>query len=78
MITVPVKIHLGSTDMELSREAYKIIITYEDDHVRTHLLNAISDMFTCLAYLGMPPHNNDTERCIRNGIIPGLFPNSAI
>ncbi len=56
--------------MELSREAYKIISPYEDDHVRTHLLNAIPNMFTFLARPGMPPHNNDTERCIRDGIIP--------
>ncbi len=56
--------------MELSREAYKIISPYEDDHVRTHMQNAMPNMFTCLAHRGMPLHNNDTERCIRDGIIP--------
>ncbi len=56
--------------MELSREAYKIIITYEDNHVRTHMQNAIPNMFTCLAHREMPLHNNGTERCIRDGIIP--------
>ena len=30
----------------------------------------LPDMFTFLSYPGMPPHNNDTERAIRDGIIP--------
>ncbi len=58
------------TYMELSREAYKIISPYEDDHVCAHMQNAMPNMFTCLAHRGMPLHNNDTERCIRDGIIP--------
>ena len=58
------------TRMELSREAHKIITACRDGRVRTHLLNAIYNMFTFMAYQGMPPHNNDTERCIRDGIIP--------
>ncbi len=55
--------------MELSREAHKIITACGDGHVRKHLLNSIYNMFTFMAYPGMPPHNNDTERCIRGGII---------
>ncbi len=58
------------TCMELSRQAYEIISTYVDKRVRTHLLNAIPYMLTSAAHPGMPPHNNDTERCIRDGIIP--------
>ena len=58
------------TCMDLSREVYEIIIACGDGRVRTHLLNAIYSMFTFMAYPGMPPHNNDTERCIRDGIIP--------
>ena len=58
------------TRMDLSRRAYKIATSYEDAAVRTHLLNALPNMFTFLSYPGMPPHNNDTERAIRDGIIP--------
>ena len=56
--------------MDLSRRAHGIATSYEDAKVRTHLLNALPDMFTFLSYPGMPPHNNDTERAIRDGIIP--------
>ena len=59
-----------STHMDLSRRAHGIATSYEDGKVRTHLLNALPDMFTFLSYPGMPPHNNDTERAIRDGIIP--------
>ena len=58
------------TRMDLSRRAHGIATSYEDAKVRTHLLNALPDMFTFLSYPGMPPHNNDTERAIRDGIIP--------
>ena len=58
------------TRMDLSRRAHGIVTSYEDGKVRTHLLNALPDMFTFLSYPGMPPHNNDTERAIRDGIIP--------
>ena len=58
------------TRMDLSRRAHGIATSYEDGKVRTHLLNALPDMFTFLSYPGMPPHNNDTERAIRDGIIP--------
>ena len=58
------------TRMDLSRRAHGIVTSYEDAKVRTHLLNALPDMFTFLSYPGMPPHNNDTERAIRDGIIP--------
>ena len=58
------------THMDLSRRAHGIVTSYEDGKVRTHLLNALPDMFTFLSYPGMPPHNNDTERAIRDGIIP--------
>ena len=58
------------TRMDLSRRAHGIATSYEDVKVRTHLLNALPDMFTFLSYPGMPPHNNDTERAIRDGIIP--------
>ena len=58
------------TRMDLSRRAHGIATSYEDAKVRTHLLNALPDMFTFLSYPGMPPHNNDTERVIRDGIIP--------
>ena len=58
------------THMDLSQRAHGIVTSYEDGKVRTHLLNALPDMFTFLSYPGMPPHNNDTERAIRDGIIP--------
>ena len=58
------------TRMDLSRRAHGIVTSYEGGKVRTHLLNALPDMFTFLSYPGMPPHNNDTERAIRDGIIP--------
>ena len=58
------------TRMDLSRRAHGIAMSYEDAKVRTHLLNALPNMFTFLSYPGMPPHNNDTERVIRDGIIP--------
>ena len=58
------------TRMDLSRRAHGIATSYEDGKVRTHLLNALPDMFTFLSYPGMPPHNSDTERAIRDGIIP--------
>ena len=57
------------TRMDLSRRAHGIATSYEDAKVRTHLLNALPDMFTFLSYPGMPPHNNDTERAIRDGIM---------
>ena len=56
--------------MALSQRAHGIVTSYEDGKVRTHLLNALPDMFTFLSYPGMPPHNNDTVRAIRDGIIP--------
>lgn len=58
------------TVMDLSRTAYAIAMSYEDHKVRTYLLNSIPNMFTFLSHPGMPPHNNDAEREIRDGIIP--------
>ena len=56
--------------MELSREVYGIASLYGKGKVATLLKNAIPHMFTFLSYPGMPPHNNDAEREIRDGIIP--------
>ena len=58
------------TRMDPSRRAHGIATSYENDKVRTHLLNALPDMFTFLSYPGMSPHNSYTERVIRDGIIP--------
>lgn len=54
----------------LARRAHAIAASYEDGGMRTHLLNAIPDLFTFLAHPGMSPHSNDVEREIRDGIIP--------
>ncbi len=58
------------TMMELSRRAYAIAASYEDPGFRTHLLNAIPNLFTFQAHPGMSPHSNDVEREIRDGLIP--------
>ena len=59
---------LAMTD--LSRRAYAIAASYADPGFRTHLRNAMPDLFTFLAHPGMSPHGNDVEREIRDGIIP--------
>ena len=38
--------------------------------MRTHLPSLTPDMLTFLSYPGMPPHNNDAKREIRDGISP--------
>ena len=57
------------TIIDPSRRAYEIVKLYKDESTRTHILNAIPDMFTFLAFPGMPPHNNGTEILIRDHII---------
>ena len=57
------------TMMGLSREAYTIACMF-DKRVKTLLINAIPNMFTFLSVPGMPPHNNDAESLIRNGVVP--------
>ena len=58
------------TTMHLAREAYSIAASYKDKSTGTHIQNIIPHMFTFLAVPGMPPHNNDTEREIRDWTIP--------
>lgn len=58
------------TCTELSRQAYRIAASYGDADMGTTLRNALPHMFAFLSCPGMPPHNNDTERAIRDGIIP--------
>ena len=58
------------TTMHLAREAYSIAAPYKNKSTSTHIQNTIPHIFTFLTVPGMPPHNNDTEREIRDGIIP--------
>ena len=55
--------------MELSRQAYNISKLFDNTSAGTYLRNAISNLFTFLKYPGMPLHNNDTEREIRDGVV---------
>ena len=58
------------TIMELSQRVYAISQKLGNTKAATYLRNAIPNLFTFLRYEGMPPHNNDTEREIRDGVIP--------
>ncbi len=58
------------TCMDLSRRAYAIAVQHRDGDVRTYLPNALPRAFTFLAHPGMPPHNNDAERELRDAVIP--------
>ena len=58
------------TEMEFRRRLQVVATSYPDEKMRTHLLNLMPDMLTFLSYPGMPTHNNDAEREIRDGIIP--------
>ena len=57
------------THMELARRVYGIAMSYNDEKIKTHILNAIPNLFTFLAHLDMSPHSNDVEREIKDGII---------
>ncbi|MCE2498620.1 MAG: transposase [Nitrosopumilaceae archaeon] len=57
------------TWMALARRAYSIAASYKAGKIKTHILNAIPDLFTFLAHPGMSPHSNDVEREIKDGII---------
>ena len=53
--------------MYLDKRIRKIASSYgKEVKFRTTLENAISDLFTFLRYSGMPLHNNDAEREIRD------------
>ncbi|MDE0404946.1 MAG: hypothetical protein OXI53_06510, partial [Nitrospira sp.] len=58
------------TCMDLSRRAHAIAVQHRDGDVRTYLPNALPRAFTFLAHPGMPPHNNDAERELRDAVIP--------
>ena len=58
------------TEMEFRRRLQVVAASYPDERMRTHLLNLMPGMLTFLSYPGMPIHNNDAEREIRDGIIP--------
>ena len=57
------------TQMYLARRVYAIATSYNDDKIKTHIFNAIPNLFTFLAHPGMSPHSNDVEREIKDGII---------
>ena len=42
----------------LTREIRALIATFPDGRLKTYLENAVSYLFTFLAYPGMPPHNS--------------------
>ncbi len=53
----------------LIREVREILSTFPDGKLKTHLTNAISYMFTYLAFRKMLPHNNPAELAIRDNIV---------
>ena len=55
--------------MELSRQAYNISKLFGNTSAGKYLRNAIPNLFTYIRYPGMPLHNNDTEREIRDGVV---------
>ena len=58
------------TRMDLSRRAHGIATSYEDGKVRTHLLNALRTCSRSCRIRACRPTTTDTERAIRDGIIP--------
>ena len=55
---------------DLKKHLLDIATSYEESSpFRDTLTNAAPDMFTFLRYPGMPPHNNDAERDIRDTVV---------
>ena len=46
-----------------------MILAYPDSRLKTHLLNAVYDLLTHLAYKGMLPQNNPAGLAIRDNIV---------
>ena len=53
----------------LTRRILAMISAYPDGRLKTHLLNAVYDLFTFLAYEGMLPQNNPAELAIRDNVV---------